>query len=162
MSESRRGADEVVPVPEAPPSRGEAYVPSREPSGAAVGWITFAGVVMIVEGSFEILAGLAALINPDSFRGVDTIFEQNAETWGWWHLVIGGVILLSGFGVFTGNVLARIVGVIAASISAIAAFVWLPFYPVWGIIVIAIDIAVIWALTVHGRDIQKAERMGEF
>lgn len=162
MSESRRQADEVVPVPEAQPSRSGAHVPSREPSGAAVGWITFAGVVMIIEGSFEILAGLAALINPDSFADVDTIFEQNAETWGWWHLVIGGVILLSGFGVFTGNVLARIVGVIAASLSAIAAFVWLPIYPVWGIIVISIDIAVIWALTVHGRDIQTAERMREF
>ena len=68
-------------------------------------------------------------------------------------------MILAGFGVFTGNVLARIVGVIGAAVSAIAAFAWLPIYPVWGIIVIAADIAVIWALTAHGRDIQKAERM---
>jgi hypothetical protein len=165
MSESRRGADEVVPVPEAPPSQRGAQVPTGQPSGAAVGveWLIFAGVVMIIEGSFEILAGLSALINSDLFGdSVDTIFEQNAESWGWWHLAIGGVIVLAGLGVFTGNIAARIVGVIAAAISAIAAFAWLPIYPIWGVVVIAVDIAVIWALTVHGRAIQKAERMGEF
>lgn len=133
--------------------------PISAPSGAAIGWITFAGIVMIVAGSFEIIAGLAVLINPDSFTGVDSIFEQNAESWGWWHLIVGAIVVLAGFGVFTGNVLARIVGVIGATVSAIAAFVWLPIYPVWGILVIAVDIAVIWALTAHGRDIQKAERM---
>ena len=124
-----------------------------------MGWITFAGIVMIVGGSFEILAGLAALINPDSFTAVDSIFEQTAESWGWWHLIVGAIVVLAGFGVFTGNVLARIVGVIGAALSAISAFVWLPIRPIWGIVVIAVDIAVIWALTAHGRDIQKAERM---
>ena len=133
--------------------------PISEPSGAAIGWIAFAGIIMIVGGSFQIIAGLAALINPDSFTAVDSIFEQTAESWGWWHLLVGAVVILAGFGVFTGNVLARIVGVIGAAVSAIAAFAWLPIYPVWGIVVIAADIAVIWALTAHGRDIQKAERM---
>ena len=163
MSESRRTeAGEVVPVPEAAPSRREAYDPGGGPSGAAIGWVTFAGVVMLIEGGFEILAGVSALISSDVFGdNVDTIFERSAESWGWWHLVIGGVIVLAGLGVFTGNILARIVGVIAAAVSAIAAFAWLPIYPVWGVIVIAVDITVIWALTVHGRDIQKAERMGE-
>jgi uncharacterized membrane protein len=149
-----------VVVPESSSTRRVTRVPEGEPSGAAIGWITFAGIIMIVAGSFEIVAGLAALINPDSFAGMDSIFEQNAESWGWWHLLIGAVVVLAGFGVFTGNVLARIVGVIAATVSAIAAFVWLPIYPVWGILVIAADIAVIWALTAHGRDIQKSERMG--
>ena len=133
--------------------------PISEPSGAAIGWITFAGVVMIISGSFEVIAGLSALINPDSFTGVDSIFEQNAESWGWWHLIVGGVVVLAGLGVFTGNILARIIGVIGAAVSAIAAFAWLPISPVWGVIVIVVDIAVIWALTAHGRDIQKAERM---
>ena len=133
--------------------------PISEPSGAAIGWIAFAGIIMIVGGSFQIIAGLAALINPDSFTAVDSIFEQTAESWGWWHLIVGVIVVLAGLGVFTGNVLARIVGVIGATVSAIAAFVWLPIRPIWGILVIAVDIAVIWALTAHGRDIQKAERM---
>ena len=152
--------DPAVVLPEASPASG-ARTTGREPSGAAIGWITFAGVVMIIGGSFEVLAGLAALINPGAFTATDTIFEQTAESWGWWHVIVGAIMLLAGLGVFTGNVLARIVGVIAATISAIAAFVWLPIYPIWGIIVIAVDIAVIWALTAHGRDIQKAERMEE-
>jgi hypothetical protein len=133
--------------------------PISEPSSAAIGWISFAGIMMIVAGSFQILGGLAVLINSDSFTAVDSIFEQNAESWGWWLLLVGAVVVLAGFGVFTGNVLARIVGVIGATLSAISAFVWLPIRPIWGILVIAVDIAVIWALTVHGRDIQKAERM---
>lgn len=161
MSEKRTDTDSAVVLPEASPARGAART-SGEPSGAAIGWISFAGVVMIIGGSFEVLAGLAALINPDAFTATDTIFEQGAESWGWWHLIVGTIVLLAGFGVFTGNVLARIVGVTAAAISAIGAFVWLPIYPIWGITLIAVDIAVIWALTAHGRDIQKnAERMGE-
>ena len=70
-------------------------------------------------------------------------------------------MFFSGFGVFTGNVLARTIGVIAAIVSMVSAFVWMPIYPIWGITIVAIDFAIIWALTVHGRDIQKAERMGE-
>ena len=132
---------------------------SREPSGAAVGWIAFAGFVLILGGSFGIIAGLAALINPESFPATDAIFKTSAESWGWWHLIIGTIVLLAGFGVFTGNVLARTVGVIAATISAISAFVWLPVYPVWGIILISMDFAIIWALTAHGRDIEKSDQM---
>ena len=145
----------VGPSPVRVPDAG----PISEPSSAAIGWITFAGIMMIVVGSFQILGGLAVLINSDSFTAVDSIFEQNAESWGWWLLLVGAVVVLAGFGVFTGNVLARIVGVIGATLSAISAFVWLPIRPIWGILVIAVDIAVIWALTAHGRDIQKAERM---
>jgi hypothetical protein len=66
------------------------------------------------------------------------------------------VILASGFGLFSGAVWARIVGVIIAVISGLVAFTWLPYYPVWGIIFIVISIGVIWALTVHGRDITMA------
>lgn len=132
---------------------------SDQPSGKAVGWIAFAGFMMILGGSFGMLAGLAALINPDSWTAVDSIFEQSAETWGWWHLLIGAIVFFAGFGVFSGNVLARTVGVIVATISAISAFVWMPVYPIWGICLIAIDVMVIWALTAHGRDVEKVQRM---
>jgi hypothetical protein len=129
------------------------------PSGAAIGWISFAGFVMILAGSFAMLAGLAAIVNPDAFTATDSVFKWSAGTWGWWHLIIGAVVFFAGFGVFSGNVLARTIGVIGATLSAISAFVWMPIYPVWGILIIAMDFAVIWALTSHGRDIQKAERM---
>jgi hypothetical protein len=135
---------------------------SREPSGAAIGWIAFAGFILILGGSFMMLAGLGGIINPDAYVvGKDNILKLSTTSWGWWHLIVGAVVFLSGLGVFAGNILARTVGVIAALVSAISAFVWMPIYPVWGIIIIAMDFAVIWALTAHGRDIQKAERLDQ-
>ncbi len=109
---------------------------------------------MIVVGIFQAIAGLVAIVN-DGFYvvGPDYVFQFNRTSWGWIHLIIGLIVLASGFGVFTGNVLARTVGVFAAVISMISVFMWLPWYPFWGFVVLAIDVAVIWALTVHGRDI---------
>ena len=134
----------------------------KEPSSAAVGWIAFAGFILILGGSFMMLAGLGGIINSDAFVVTkDNVLKLSTTSWGWWHLIVGAVVFLSGLGVFAGNILARTVGVIAALISAISAFVWMPIYPVWGIIIVAMDFAVIWALTVHGRDIQKAEQMDQ-
>jgi len=135
---------------------------SREPSSKAVGWIAFAGFILILGGSFMMLAGLGGILNPDSYVVTqDNILKVSTTTWGWWHLFLGAVLFFAGFGVFTGNILARTIGVIAAIISAISAFVWLPIYPVWGVIIIAMDFAVIWALTAHGRDMQNAADMDQ-
>ena len=150
---------------------GREAMSNREPSGGAIGWISFAGILLIIGGSFAMLAGLAGIINSDAFVVTeDNLFKLSTTSWGWWHLIVGAIVFLSGFGVFAGNVLARTVGVIAAAIlgamgaalvSMVSAFVWMPIYPIWGITIVAVDFAVIWALTAHGRDIQKAERMGE-
>jgi uncharacterized membrane protein (DUF106 family) len=75
--------------------------------------------------------------------------------WRWIHLILGIVVLLAGFSLFSGAVWARTVGVIMAVISALVGFAWLPYYPIWGIIFIAIAVAVIWALTAHGRDMEQ-------
>ncbi|QHD69629.1 hypothetical protein GS397_23045 [Sphingobium yanoikuyae] len=121
---------------------------------AIVGWASLAGILMIIGGSFAMLAGLAGIINPDSFVvTMDRIFRLSTTSWGWWHLIVGAVVFLSGFGVFTGNVFSRTVGVIAAGVSMISAFVWMPIYPIWGILIIAIDFAIIWALTAPGPEI---------
>ena len=66
-------------------------------------------------------------------------------------------MVLAGFGVFSGALWARIVGVIIGVVSAIAGFAWLPYYPIWGISIIAVAIAVIWALTMHGREVEKLQ-----
>jgi len=132
------------------------------PSRAAVGWISFAGFMMILGGGFSMLQGLGWIINSNNVfpEGSDALLGQDATAWGWWQLLIGAVVLLAGIAVFSGNVLARTVGVIAAIVSAFGAFVSMTFYPVWGICIIAMDVAIIWALTAHGRDIQKAQDMG--
>ena len=69
---------------------------------------------------------------------------------------LGIVILLAGFYLFSGAVWARTVGVIIAVLWAMVAFAWLPWYPVWAIVFLAVSIFIIWALTVHGRDIAEA------
>ncbi len=127
---------------------------SEQPSAWAAGYAAFAGVVLIMVGFFQAVAGLSAIID-DTFYvvGREYVFQFDATTWGWIHLIIGLVVLLAGFGIFSGNVLARTVGVLAAAVSGLAAFMWLPWYPVWGVVIIALDIAIIWALTMHGRDL---------
>jgi hypothetical protein len=132
----------------------------REISRGAIGWISFAAIMLIVSGGFSILQGLGWLINANRFPGTDSVFSGNVKTWGWVQLILGVLLLLSGLALFSGNVLARSVGVIAALVSMLSSFSSLEFRPVWGICVIAIDIAIIWALTAHGRDIQEDERRG--
>jgi hypothetical protein len=134
----------------------------KQPSGAAVGWISLAGFLMILGGGFSILQGLGWVINSNHLfpDGTDAVLGQSATSWGWWQILIGTVVLLAGIAVFSGNILARTVGVIAALVNAFGAFVSMTFYPVWGICIIAMDVAIIWALTAHGRDIQKAQDMG--
>jgi hypothetical protein len=63
------------------------------------------------------------------------------------------VVLFAGVGLFSGQVWARTVGVAIAVVASLVAFAWLPWYPVWAIIFITVSVAIIWALTAHGRDI---------
>jgi hypothetical protein len=134
---------------------------SEEPSGWAAGYAAFAGVVLVIVGFFQACAGLVAILEDEFFVvGADWTFKFDVTTWGWIHLILGIVILVSGFGIFTGNAAARTVGVLVAGLSAVVNFLWLPWYPVWAIIVIALDIAIIWALTAHGRDIQRISDAG--
>ncbi|MET0800212.1 MAG: hypothetical protein ABWZ53_03470 [Actinomycetota bacterium] len=127
---------------------------SQSRSGAAVGFTMFAAFMMILVGAFHIVASIAGIIEDQFYVTTENYFlEFDATTWGWIHLVGGVIVLLAGFGLFSGAVWARTVGVILATISAIASFAFIPHYPVWSIAVIAIDIFIIWALTVHGRDL---------
>lgn len=126
----------------------------NEPSGWAIGWAMFAGTMLLMGGIFQVIAGLAGIIE-DEFYAVtpNYIFEFDATTWGWIHLIWGVILILSGVGIFTGNLAARLVGVVVAAIAGIMGFAFIPLYPIWGIIMAAISVAVIWALTAHGRDI---------
>jgi hypothetical protein len=134
---------------------GGTEMDQREPSGWAIGWITFAAFMMIMIGAFHVIAGLVAIVD-DTFyvAGRQYIFQFDRTTWGWIHLLLGILVFLAGIGLFSGAIWARTVGVILALISAIAAFAWLPYYPIWGVIILTMAVAVIWALTAHGRDLQ--------
>ena len=123
-------------------------------SGAAVGFTVFAAVMLIMIGAFQAIAGVVALVD-DTFYvvGQEWVFQFDVTTWGWIHLALGIVIGLAGAALFSGAVWARTVGVIVAIISAVLSFAWLPWYPIWAVLVITADVFVIWALTVHGRDV---------
>jgi hypothetical protein len=127
---------------------------SQQRSGVAVGFTMFAAFMMILIGAFHIIAGIAGILENEFYAVTPNYFlEFDASAWGWIHLIVGIVILLAGFGLFSGAVWARTVGVILATLSAIANFAFIPYQPVWSITLIAVNVFVIWALTVHGRDI---------
>src|SRR5262245_4573785 len=127
---------------------------TRGPSGWAVGWIYFAAAMMIMIGIFHAIAGLIAIFDDTFYVATrNSIFQFDATEWGWIHLIFGIIIAVAGGYLLTGSVIARTVGVFLGLLSAILGFAWLPYYPVWGVIIIAIAVSVIWALTAHGRDI---------
>ncbi len=131
---------------------------TRPPSGWAIGYTTFAAFMMLLIGFFHAVAGLVAIIDDTFYVATkEYVFQFDSTTWGWIHLIAGIIIFLAGLGLFSGAVWARTIGVILAFVSALLGFAWLPWYPIWGIIIIVIAVSVIWALTVHGHDIQKAE-----
>lgn len=127
---------------------------SERRSGLAVGMTVFAGTIMIMIGVMHVFQGIIALVN-DTFyvAGEEWVLQLDVTSWGWVHLILGAVVALAGFFVFSGAVWARTIGVIMAVVSGLASFAWLPYYPVWALVVIALDVFVIWALTAHGREI---------
>ena len=129
-----------------------------KPSGWVVGWTVFASVMMLLIGAIHVVVGLAAIIQDSFFvLGTKYAFKFNVTTWGWIHLILGVVVVIAAISLYSGAVWARTVGVILAVVSVVAAFAWLPWYPVWGIVIIALGVAVIWALTAHGREIAESE-----
>jgi len=127
-----------------------------EPTGW-VGWIWFAAVMMMIGGALQAIHGLVAVVNDDwVVWGNRANLYLDLSEWGWIHLIVGIIVFLAGLGVLSGNVLARFVGVVLAALSLVANFLYLPAYPLWAIVIIAIDVLVIYALTVHGREARAA------
>ena len=126
---------------------------ARPVSGWAVGFSAFAGAIMLMIGIFHAFAGLAALFNDEFFvRTPNYTYDIDVTGWGSIHLILGTVIALAGLGVFSGATWARVVGITLALMSAVANFFFIPVYPVWAILIIALDVAVIWALASIGGD----------
>ncbi len=128
-------------------------------SESATGGYVFAGVIMIMVGCFQAIAGLAALFE-DEFYAVtpNYIFEVDTTTWGWIHLLLGLVVAFAGYALFAARTWARVVGVTVAVLSAIANFIFIPYYPFWSILIISLCIWVIWALTRHVSSAEELTR----
>ena len=122
-----------------------------EASGWAVGGAVFAGVIMIMVGVFQIIAGISAISTDDLFVKTENyVFNLDVSTWGWIHLILGIVVGFAGWSVIAGRVWGGLVGIAIAALVAIANFFWIPYYPWWSILTIALSVWVIWALTRPG------------
>jgi hypothetical protein len=120
-------------------------------SGWTVGGITFAGTMLVLIGFFQAINGLAAIIDDEFFVvTANYTFDVDVTAWGWIHLLIGILLIGTGFGIYAGRVWAGVVGIVLAMLSALANFFFIPYYPFWAIVVIALDVWVIWALTRPG------------
>lgn len=121
------------------------YTPG--PSGAAVGFTAMAAVFMMLSGMWSFLEGLSAIIKGQFFVTLpDYAFNVSVSGWGWIHLILGIVVFLAGACLFLDMLWARMLGVVLAGFSALANFLYIPYSPVWSIVVIALDVFVIWAL----------------
>jgi len=128
---------------------------SREPeqpiSGWAAGGVTFAATLALLVGTFQILQGLVAIFNDDFFIVTrNYTFDLDTSAWGWIHLLIGLLMLGIGFGLFRGALWAVIGGLAIAMLSALSNFFFIPYYPIWALLLIALDVWIIWSLTRPG------------
>jgi len=117
----------------------------------ASGIISFASILMVLTGSLQGLSGLVAIASDELYVSTeDYLFQLDTTTWGWIHLMFGAVVFLAGFGVLFGQMWARAVGITLAVASSIAFFLFVPYYPFWSLLIIALNVLIIWALAAHG------------
>ena len=124
-------------------------------SGTAVGFILFAAIMMIMVGVFQALQGIIAIFENEFYVATrNYLFQFDATTWGWIHLVIGLIVAFAGWGLLSGRTWARVVGITVVMLSALANFLFIPYYPFWALLLITLDIFVIWAITAHGGELR--------
>jgi len=133
-------------------------VPSRSRPTAWVGVVLFGGIMMEMVGGFQLIQGFVALFKDDYYlvspNGL--VIEVNYTAWGWTHLLLGVVAIVTGIGVMLGKMWARVLGIVIAVVSALVNIAFLSAYPIWSTIIIAMDVLVIYALAVHGRETGQA------
>jgi hypothetical protein len=129
-------------------------VPYPQESTAWTGWVVFGAVMLMTLGAFQVIEGLVALVENGFYlvRPNGLVVDVDYNAWGWTHLIIGAVAIVTGLGLLVGNPAARVVGVIAAVVSAIVNLAFLSAYPLWSTIVIALDVVVMYAIIVHGGE----------
>ncbi|MBM7773794.1 putative membrane protein [Actinokineospora baliensis] len=119
-----------------------------------VGWIFFGAIMMVLAGLSTVIFGLVALFQGDHYLAVPgglLVFDLTG--WGWVHLVVGAVAAFAGFALLGGATWAKVAAVVLAGVNAISQIAFLPAYPAWSLVAIALDVLVIWAVVVHGREL---------
>jgi hypothetical protein len=133
----------------------------RHPGNASgisawVGWIVFGAIILVLLGVFQVIQGLVALFRHDFYLVAPSrlVLAVDYSSWGWAHLVLGVLAVAIGVGMLSGNPVARVAGVVLAALSAVVNLAFLAAYPIWSVLVIALDVVVIYAIVVHGRELR--------
>ena len=123
----------------------------QEPSGWAISGVVFAASILTMIGFFQIIAGLVAIFDDEFFVVArNYTFDLDTSAWGWIHLLLGILLVLTGWGLFSRQTWAGVTAIVLAMLTAIENFFFIPYYPFWSILVIALAVWVIWALTRPG------------
>ena len=136
---------------------GVQRVSSAHPAGWVVGMAAFAVIMMVMISIFHAIEGLSALFTNEIYLvGARYVFAFDLTAWGWIHLLLGILLIVAGLGVRTGQLWARSVGIGLVAVSMIGNFLFIPYYPLWSVLIIALDVFVIWALCVYNKDAAQA------
>lgn len=138
----------VKATPQSTPSPGSGSYAIEE---RGVGWLTFAGVLLLVVGTVNFIEGIAAIGNAHFFVGNTHYVFGTLNTWGWVALCIGVIQWAVGLGVFVRNQLARWIGVAVLSLNSISALLMMPAYPFWSLTIFAMDMLAIYGLVAYGK-----------
>jgi len=130
-----------------------------QPESAWVVWVQFAGLMLVLDGTFHIVQGLVALFRDEVFVVTrrHLMLDLDYTAWGWIQLAVGAVVILVGVGLLTGRMAARVLGAVVAFVSALVSLSFLPAYPVWSVMMITLDVVVMWAIVVHGGELRRAK-----
>jgi hypothetical protein len=143
-----------VEVPTTAARSGEVPVAREEPAGG--GWLTFAGILLMIVGVMNVIGGIGAIDDSKFFVANTKYVIGDLNTWGWVILILGTVQVLTAFGLFARNGFARGVGVVFASLAAIASLLMLPAYPLWSLALFTMDILIVYGLVSYGNRYEDA------
>jgi hypothetical protein len=116
------------------------------------GWVTFAGVMLLIAGVLNVIYGIAAIGDSKFFINDSKYILSNLNTWGWITLIIGVIQLFAAFSLWSGGLYGRIIGIGAAGLSAIGALLSIPAYPFWSLAIFALDIVIIHQIATRGTE----------
>jgi hypothetical protein len=140
------------------------FAPGMQPrymqrESAWVVWVQFAGLMLVLDGTFHVIQGLVALFRDEVFVATrrHLVVDLDYTTWGWIQLAVGAVVILVGVGLLSGRMVARVLGAAVAFVSALVSLTFLPAYPVWSVMMITLDVVVMWAIIVHGAELRPVE-----
>jgi hypothetical protein len=138
-----------VDTPTDSTARGRAATRDLDAGG---GWLTFAGILLMIVGILNIIGGIGAIDDANFYVANAKYQLGDLNTWGWVILILGSVQVLTSLGLFARNTFARGVGVVFASLAAVAALLMIPAYPLWSLALFTMDILIIYGLVSYGSE----------